>query len=85
LIGLPGSGKSTLANSLVGHSQSEAWSNSTNELVDNLAKRMRRRGWIRASQDESPNRRREECEALVRNGLNGGYNVIVDRVGFDVR
>ncbi|WWD20237.1 hypothetical protein CI109_104713 [Kwoniella shandongensis] len=44
---------------------------------------LRRRVWIRASQDEAPNRRRQECEARVRWGLREGYSVIVDRCGFD--
>ncbi|OCF42019.1 hypothetical protein I317_04211 [Kwoniella heveanensis CBS 569] len=49
----------------------------------NSLRRTRSRKWIRASQDDAPNRRRQECEARVRWALNEGYNVIVDRVGFD--
>ncbi|WVQ95988.1 hypothetical protein IAU59_003088 [Kwoniella sp. CBS 9459] len=41
------------------------------------------RKWVRASQDDAPNRRRQECEARVRWALGQGCNVIVDRVGFD--
>jgi adenylylsulfate kinase-like enzyme len=39
--------------------------------------------WVRASQDDAPNRRRQECEAMVRQGLKEECNVVVDRVGFD--
>lgn len=39
--------------------------------------------WVRASQDDAPSRRRQECEAMVRQGLRDGFNVVVDRVGFD--
>ncbi len=46
-------------------------------LQDNL-------GWLRASQDDAPRRRRGECEDVVRIGLREGRNVVVDRVGFDV-
>ncbi|WVQ79372.1 hypothetical protein IAT38_001469 [Cryptococcus sp. DSM 104549] len=42
-----------------------------------------RRRWIRASQDDAPSKRRQECEARVRRGLSEGCNVVVDRVGFD--
>ncbi|OCF62171.1 hypothetical protein L486_01838 [Kwoniella mangroviensis CBS 10435] len=41
------------------------------------------RKWIRASQDDAPNRRRQECEAIVRQALQEGHNVVVDRVDFD--
>ncbi|WWC95772.1 hypothetical protein V866_002638 [Kwoniella sp. B9012] len=67
LIGLPGSGKTTFSEALVSHSQS------TGEY----------REWIRASQDDAPNRRRQECEAVVRQALQEGHNVVVDRVDFD--
>ncbi|WWC92741.1 uncharacterized protein L201_007700 [Kwoniella dendrophila CBS 6074] len=42
------------------------------------------RKWIRASQDDAPNKRRQECEAVVRKALYDGNNVVVDRVDFDV-
>jgi adenylate kinase family enzyme len=67
LVGLPGSGKTTFAEAL---------------LRDTMPIGGKRR-WIRASQDDAPSRRRQECEAVTRNGLREGYNVIVDRVGFD--
>lgn len=44
---------------------------------------LRRRVWTRVSQDESPNRRRQECEAALREALQRGENVVVDRVNFD--
>jgi adenylate kinase family enzyme len=68
LVGLPGSGKSTFAEALVD------WSHRT------LGKHRR---WTRASQDEAPSKRRQECEGLVRSALERGDNVIVDRVDFD--
>ncbi|WVQ66103.1 uncharacterized protein L199_004281 [Kwoniella botswanensis] len=67
LIGLPGSGKTTFSEALVSHSQS------TGEY----------RKWVRASQDDALNRRRQECEAVVRQALREGHNVVVDRVDFD--
>lgn len=72
LIGLPGSGKTTFAEALV-----------RNSTPDDPDKPSSSRQWIRASQDDAPSRRRQECEARVRNGLRQGHNVIVDRVGFD--
>jgi hypothetical protein len=49
-----------------------------------LAQEMVKTGrWVRASQDDAPNRRRQECEAMVRSGLRQGKDVVVDRVGFD--
>jgi len=67
LVGLPGSGKTTFAEALIQDRDSNP----------------RKRKWIRASQDDAPSRRRQECEAVTRNGLRDGCNVIVDRVGFD--
>nr|XP_019043610.1 hypothetical protein I302_08190 [Kwoniella bestiolae CBS 10118]OCF22540.1 hypothetical protein I302_08190 [Kwoniella bestiolae CBS 10118] len=67
LVGLPGSGKTTFSEALV--SQSHKISDSRN--------------WVRASQDDAPNRRRQECEAVVRHALQEGHNVVVDRVDFD--
>ncbi|WVR08107.1 hypothetical protein IAU60_005153 [Kwoniella sp. DSM 27419] len=75
LVGLPGSGKTTFAEALV---------RSTEPGQDAAAcSRPRQQAWIRASQDDAPNRRRQECESRVRWGLREGYNVVVDRVGFD--
>jgi thymidylate kinase len=70
---LPGSGKTTFAEALVKHTTSD--STQPNGQAG--------RPWLRASQDDAPSKRRQECEARVRNGLKQGYNVIVDRVGFD--
>ncbi|KAJ9126664.1 hypothetical protein QFC24_001694 [Naganishia onofrii] len=39
--------------------------------------------WVRASQDDAPNRRRQEAEAMTRNALRTQRNAVVDRVGFD--
>jgi thymidylate kinase len=39
--------------------------------------------WVRASQDDAPSRRRQECEELARRALRDGKDVIVDRVDFD--
>ncbi|KAL7425040.1 hypothetical protein Q5752_000728 [Cryptotrichosporon argae] len=47
------------------------------------ATRKRKRRWVRASQDDAPSRRRQECEAVVRAALEAGHNVVVDRVDFD--
>lgn len=74
MIGLPGSGKTTFAEALV---------ESTSSTTDGAIEGATTRRWLRASQDDAPSRRRQECEARVRNGLKQGYNVIVDRVGFD--
>ena len=49
-----------------------------------LAEAMIKTGqWVRASQDDAPTRRRQECEAMVRQGLQSGKDVVVDRVDFD--
>nr|XP_018260372.1 uncharacterized protein I303_07290 [Kwoniella dejecticola CBS 10117]OBR82530.1 hypothetical protein I303_07290 [Kwoniella dejecticola CBS 10117] len=71
LVGLPGSGKSTFASALLALSQ--APSNATETP----------RKWVRASQDDAPSRRRQECEYVVRKALEDGHNVVVDRVNFD--
>ena len=42
-----------------------------------------KRKWTRISQDDSPSRRRQECEMEMRLALDRGENVIVDRVNFD--
>ncbi|KAJ9124107.1 hypothetical protein QFC22_000902 [Naganishia vaughanmartiniae] len=39
--------------------------------------------WFRASQDDAPNRRRQEAEGMTRNALRTQRNAVVDRVGFD--
>jgi predicted kinase len=39
--------------------------------------------WVRASQDDAPNRRRQEAEAMTRKALRGGHNAVIDRVNFD--
>lgn len=39
--------------------------------------------WVRASQDDAPNRRRQEAEATTRRAIQSQRNVVVDRVGFD--
>lgn len=41
------------------------------------------RKWIRASQDDSRSKRRQEVEDVVRAALVRGDNVVVDRVDFD--
>ena len=83
LQGLPGSGKSTFAHALVSASQSEDWSafSFTSEVTGNPIPRHRK--WVRASQDDAPNRKRQECEEVVRQALADGHNVVVDRVNFD--
>jgi adenylate kinase family enzyme len=48
-----------------------------------LAEAMVKTGWVRASQDDAPSKRRQECEAMVRSALQEGKDVIVDRVDFD--
>jgi len=48
-----------------------------------LAEAMVKTGWVRASQDDAPSKRRQECEAMVRSALGEGKDVIVDRVDFD--
>ncbi|ORX37792.1 AAA domain-domain-containing protein [Kockovaella imperatae] len=72
LVGLPASGKTALAQCLV--TESPALN------LDSFSRK-----WIRASQDDSPNRRRQEVEDLVRDGLLAGDNVVVDRMNFDAR
>lgn len=88
LVGLPGSSKSTFSNALVNHSQSSTWSTSSRhakhtESLEPERTSRKRRLWSRVSQDEAPNRRRQECEAALREALYRGENVIVDRVNFD--
>ncbi|KAJ9098783.1 hypothetical protein QFC19_006260 [Naganishia cerealis] len=39
--------------------------------------------WIRASQDDAPNRRRQEAEAMTRKAIQSQRNAVIDRVGFD--
>ncbi|WRT69636.1 uncharacterized protein IL334_006625 [Kwoniella shivajii] len=78
LVGLPGSGKTTFSEALA--SQSREITND-HQQVEQKNQKVRR--WIRASQDEAPNRRRQECESRVKWGLDSGYNVVVDRVDFD--
>ena len=70
LVGLPGSGKSTFAETLIHHS---------NDVTSGVLSR----NWVRASQDDSPNRKRQECENAVWQSLQSGHNVVVDRVNFD--
>ncbi|RSH76990.1 uncharacterized protein EHS24_003929 [Apiotrichum porosum] len=48
-----------------------------------LPPRLGKRTWSRASQDDSPSKRRAEAEAAARAGLRRGDNVVVDRVDFD--
>ena len=48
-----------------------------------LAEAMVKTGWVRASQDDAPSKRRQECEEMVRGALREGKDVIVDRVDFD--
>lgn len=96
LVGLPGSGKTTFAESLVRLSEQEQeqydkheqekWDGS--EALNGPSRTGTRtralgRRWIRASQDDAPSRRRQECEGVVRMGLERGWNVVVDRVDFD--
>jgi GTPase SAR1 family protein len=69
--GLPGSGKTLLSEALVRHSAPESAATQT------------KRKWVRASQDDAPARRRQQCEAVARQALAEGNNVVVDRVGFD--
>ncbi|WWC73762.1 uncharacterized protein I206_107734 [Kwoniella pini CBS 10737] len=69
LVGLPGSGKSTFSQALISISE-----NPFNSF---------QRKWVRASQDDAPNRRRQECEYVTRKALRDGYNVVIDRVNFD--
>ncbi|GHJ88521.1 hypothetical protein NliqN6_4923 [Naganishia liquefaciens] len=39
--------------------------------------------WVRASQDDAPNRKRQEAEAMTRRALREKRNVVIDRVNFD--
>lgn len=39
--------------------------------------------WVRASQDDAPNRKRQEAEAVTRRALRDRRNVVIDRVNFD--
>ncbi|KAK8849610.1 hypothetical protein IAR55_004945 [Kwoniella newhampshirensis] len=64
--------------------QSESVVRRQQQQQQQQTRRRQRRIWIRASQDDAPSRRRQECESRVRWGLRQGYNVIVDRCGFDV-
>jgi hypothetical protein len=65
----------------------DCWINVITALISfqtTLAQEMVKTGrWVRASQDDAPTRRRQECEAMVRSGLRQGKDVVVDRVGFD--
>nr|KIR85795.1 hypothetical protein I308_03905 [Cryptococcus tetragattii IND107] len=80
LVGLPGSGKTTFAEALV---RASSMPITSPEGAGKVRPSVIRRPWIRASQDDAPRKRRQECESRVRWGLKKGYNVLVDRVGFD--
>ncbi|OXC68722.1 hypothetical protein AYX13_02646 [Cryptococcus neoformans] len=80
LVGLPGSGKTTFAEALV---RASSMSIAPPEGTGKAQPSVLRRPWIRASQDDAPSKKRQECESRVRWGLKNGYNVLVDRVGFD--
>ncbi|WVO13781.1 hypothetical protein L204_101403 [Cryptococcus depauperatus] len=85
LAGLPGSGKTTFSEALIRLSPLTALENTSSDNAcatkHNLA--TNKRLWIRASQDEAARKRRQEVEAKVRWGLSMGFNVVVDRMGFD--
>ncbi|EAL20798.1 hypothetical protein CNBE1600 [Cryptococcus deneoformans B-3501A] len=80
LVGLPGSGKTTFAEALV---RASSMYITPPEGTGKVQPSVIRRPWMRASQDDAPSKRRQECESRVRWGLKNGYNVLVDRVGFD--
>lgn len=71
LVGLVGSGKTTLAESLV-----KEYNGHSDDSTSS--------SWVRASQDDIPGLSRRNCEAMVRQALTTGSNVIVDRMNFDL-